>query len=51
MATKIGKTVGESRPHWALAADLGKELALGHRFASGREVFAALGPKLGDDCA
>jgi NADH-quinone oxidoreductase subunit G len=38
---------GESRPHWALAAELGKELGLGHRFASGREVFAALGPKLG----
>jgi NADH-quinone oxidoreductase subunit G len=38
---------GESRPHWALAADLGRELGLGHRFASGREVFAALGPKLG----
>jgi NADH-quinone oxidoreductase subunit G len=38
---------GESRPHWSLAADLGKELGLGYRFAGGREVFAALGPKLG----
>ncbi len=38
---------GEARPHWALAAALGAALGLGHRFASGREVFAALGPKLG----
>ncbi len=37
---------GESRPHWALAAEIGKELGLEHRFASGREVFAAFGPKL-----
>lgn len=34
---------GEARPHWALAAEIGKELGLSHRFASGREVFAALG--------
>jgi NADH-quinone oxidoreductase subunit G len=38
---------GESRPHWSLAQDLGKELGLAQRFANGREVFAALGPKLG----
>jgi NADH-quinone oxidoreductase subunit G len=38
---------GEARPHWALATDIGRALGLGHRFASGREVFAALGPKLG----
>jgi NADH-quinone oxidoreductase subunit G len=37
---------GESRPHWSLAADLGRELGLSTRFANGREVFAALGPKL-----
>ena len=38
---------GEARPHWALAAEIGEALGLGHRFASGRDVFAALGPKLG----
>jgi NADH-quinone oxidoreductase subunit G len=38
---------GQSRPHWALAADIGKELGLSHRFASGREVFLALGGRLG----
>jgi NADH-quinone oxidoreductase subunit G len=38
---------GESRPHWSLAADLGKALGLAQRFASGREVFQALGSKLG----
>jgi len=34
---------GEARPHWALAAEIGKELGLSYRFASGREVYAALG--------
>ncbi|ABC82336.1 2Fe-2S iron-sulfur cluster-binding protein [Anaeromyxobacter dehalogenans] len=38
---------GESRPHWALAAELGAALGLPLAFASGREVFAALGPQLG----
>jgi NADH-quinone oxidoreductase subunit G len=38
---------GESRPHWSLAAEIGKDLGLSYAFASGREVFAALGPKLG----
>jgi NADH-quinone oxidoreductase subunit G len=38
---------GEARPHWALAGEIGRALGLGQRFASGREVFAALGPKLG----
>jgi NADH-quinone oxidoreductase subunit G len=37
---------GESRPHWALAADLGRALGLGTRFASARDAFAALGGKL-----
>ncbi|HET7827230.1 MAG TPA: molybdopterin-dependent oxidoreductase, partial [Anaeromyxobacter sp.] len=38
---------GEARPHWSLAADLGRELGLDLRFASGREVFQALGARLG----
>jgi NADH-quinone oxidoreductase subunit G len=38
---------GEARPHWALATAIGQALGLGLRFASGREVFAALAPKLG----
>jgi NADH-quinone oxidoreductase subunit G len=38
---------GDARPHWALAAELGAALGLGHRFASGREVFAQLGGRLG----
>ncbi len=38
---------GDARPHWALAVDLGAALGLAHRFASGREVFAALGSRLG----
>jgi NADH-quinone oxidoreductase subunit G len=37
----------ESRPHWSLATAIGRQLGLGHRFTNGREVFAALGPKLG----
>jgi NADH-quinone oxidoreductase subunit G len=43
---------GDARPHWALAAELGAALALGHRFASARDVFVALGgavqPALGE---
>jgi NADH-quinone oxidoreductase subunit G len=38
---------GSARPHWALAVAIGQALGLGLSFASGREVFAALGPKLG----
>jgi NADH-quinone oxidoreductase subunit G len=38
---------GEARPHWSLAADLGRELGLGYRFASARDAFAALGGLLG----
>jgi NADH-quinone oxidoreductase subunit G len=38
---------GEARPHWALATALGRALGLGLQYASGRELFAALGPKLG----
>jgi NADH-quinone oxidoreductase subunit G len=38
---------GQARPHWALAAALGASLGAKLAFASGREVFAALGPKLG----
>jgi NADH-quinone oxidoreductase subunit G len=38
---------GDVRPHWALAAAIGQALGLGLRFASGREAFAALGPRLG----
>ncbi len=39
---------GESRPHRALAAEIGRALGLEHRFQSGREVFLALGGRLGD---
>jgi NADH-quinone oxidoreductase subunit G len=35
-----------SRPHWALAAELGRALGLTWRFASAREVFGQLGGKL-----
>jgi NADH-quinone oxidoreductase subunit G len=38
---------GDSRPHWALAAEIGAALGIDLRFASGRDVFLALGPKLG----
>jgi NADH-quinone oxidoreductase subunit G len=38
---------GDARPHWALAAEIGASLGAKLAFASGREVFAALGPKLG----
>jgi NADH-quinone oxidoreductase subunit G len=38
---------GESRPHWHLAAEIGRALGLGLRFATARDVFAQLGPKLG----
>jgi NADH-quinone oxidoreductase subunit G len=38
---------GESRPHWALAGDVGRGLDVHCSFTSAREVFRALGPKLG----
>ena len=38
---------GESRPHWSLAADVGRELGMDLRFASAREVWTALGSRLG----
>ncbi|BDG01848.1 2Fe-2S iron-sulfur cluster-binding protein [Anaeromyxobacter oryzae] len=37
---------GESRPHWALAAELGAALKLEIAFANAREVFQKLGPKV-----
>lgn len=40
---------GESRPHWSLAAALGRALGLSALEAqSGRDLFRLLGPKLGD---
>lgn len=39
---------GESRPHWQLAGELGKHLGLSLQYPSARDVFRALGPKLGD---
>jgi NADH-quinone oxidoreductase subunit G len=39
---------GESRAHWALAAELGRALDLSLSFATARDAFAALGPKLGE---
>ncbi len=38
---------GDSRPHWALAADLGRALGLTYRWANARELFADLGARLG----
>ncbi len=38
---------GDARPHWALAAEIGSELGLGHRFASARDVFRQLSGALG----
>ncbi len=38
---------GESRPHWQLAGELGTRLGLSYLYPSAREVFRALGPKLG----
>jgi NADH-quinone oxidoreductase subunit G len=43
---------GESRPHWHLAAEIGRALGQDLRFATARDVFRALGavvaPALGD---
>jgi NADH-quinone oxidoreductase subunit G len=39
---------GESRAHCALAAELGRALDLSLSFATARDAFAALGPKLGE---
>ncbi len=38
---------GSARPHWALACGLGEALGMAARFASARELFRALGGKLG----
>ncbi len=38
---------GESRPHWSVVQDVAASLGLAWRFAGGRDVFAALGPRLG----
>jgi NADH-quinone oxidoreductase subunit G len=38
---------GDARPHWALAVAIGAALGAKLAFASGREAFAALAPKLG----
>jgi NADH-quinone oxidoreductase subunit G len=38
---------GEARPHWDLAAGIGRALGLGHAFAAARDVWVALGGRLG----
>ncbi|MGC3997303.1 MAG: 2Fe-2S iron-sulfur cluster-binding protein [Anaeromyxobacter sp.] len=38
---------GESRPHWAIAAGIGKALGLELAHATARDVFRAFAPKLG----
>ncbi len=38
---------GESKPHWALAAGIGRALGLPMQLATPREAFAALSPRLG----
>ncbi len=38
---------GDSRPHWALAAEIGKALGLAYRWQNAREVFMSLAPRLG----
>jgi len=37
---------GDSRPHWALAAELGKALGLAWRFTTARDVWNELGPRV-----
>jgi NADH-quinone oxidoreductase subunit G len=37
---------GASRPHWALAAELGAALGLGYRWQTSRELFEELGKRL-----
>jgi NADH-quinone oxidoreductase subunit G len=39
---------GESRPHWKLSGEIGRALGLGYAYASARDAFQALGPRLGD---
>jgi NADH-quinone oxidoreductase subunit G len=39
---------GNALPHWALAGELGKALGLAWRFASAREVWRELGPRLAE---
>jgi NADH-quinone oxidoreductase subunit G len=38
---------GDSRPHWSLAAEIGRALGLAHHWQSAREVFADLSGRLG----
>jgi NADH-quinone oxidoreductase subunit G len=39
---------GDSRPHWALAGEVGKALGLVARWSTGREVFEDLGRRVAD---
>jgi NADH-quinone oxidoreductase subunit G len=40
---------GEARPHWALCAEIGRALGLPHHaYATARDAFLALAPRLGD---
>jgi NADH-quinone oxidoreductase subunit G len=39
---------GDSRPHWALAGELARALGAERAYASAREAFQTLSPKLGD---
>jgi len=39
---------GDSRPHWALAGEVGKALGLVPRWTTGREVFEDLGRRVAD---
>jgi NADH-quinone oxidoreductase subunit G len=38
---------GDSRPHWSLAGEVGRALGVEHLHPSARDVFRALGPRLG----
>jgi NADH-quinone oxidoreductase subunit G len=38
---------GHSRPHWALAGEIGRALGLAHLYPTAREAFRALGTRLG----
>jgi len=38
---------GEARPHWALAGEIGKALGLAHAYATARDVYQVLAPRLG----
>jgi NADH-quinone oxidoreductase subunit G len=39
---------GESRPHWALAGEIARALGAERAYATAREAFQALSPRLGD---